>query len=79
MVEIDVSKMFYAMWIFRIAGFLLFVCSCRKFEYVAFAGQSYAEIEVMKMVMILTAPSSGTVHYVKRAGAVLESGSIVAR
>lgn len=44
-----------------------------------YSGQTYAEIEVMKMVMVLTAPGSGTVHYVKRAGAVLEAGSIVAR
>nr|CAB3219668.1 acetyl-CoA carboxylase-like [Phallusia mammillata] len=44
-----------------------------------FASQTYAEIEVMKMVMSLTASESGTVHYVKRAGAVLEAGSIVAR
>ncbi|XP_076818165.1 acetyl-CoA carboxylase-like isoform X1 [Clavelina lepadiformis] len=43
------------------------------------AGQTYAEIEVMKMVMTLTAPKSGSIHYVKRAGAVLESGSNVAR
>ena len=42
-------------------------------------GETYAEIEVMKMVMSLTAPGSGLVHYVKRAGAVLESGSVVAR
>nr|XP_004227021.2 LOW QUALITY PROTEIN: acetyl-CoA carboxylase-like [Ciona intestinalis] len=44
-----------------------------------FAGQTYAEIEVMKMVMSLTAPESGNIHYVKRAGAVLEPGSIIAR
>jgi acetyl-CoA carboxylase/biotin carboxylase 1 len=41
-------------------------------------GQAYAEIEVMKMVMTLTASESGTVFYVKRPGAVLEAGSIIA-
>uniref|UniRef100_A0A672MZI5 acetyl-CoA carboxylase n=1 Tax=Sinocyclocheilus grahami TaxID=75366 RepID=A0A672MZI5_SINGR len=44
-----------------------------------FAGQSYAEIEVMKMVMTLTASESGCIHYVKRAGAVLEPGCIIAK
>uniref|UniRef100_H2YM73 Uncharacterized protein n=1 Tax=Ciona savignyi TaxID=51511 RepID=H2YM73_CIOSA len=44
-----------------------------------FAGETYAEIEVMKMVMSLTTPESGTIHYVKRAGAVLEPGSVIAR
>ncbi|XP_063925251.1 acetyl-CoA carboxylase isoform X2 [Zophobas morio] len=41
-------------------------------------GQAYAEIEVMKMVMTLTAGESGIVFYVKRPGAVLEAGSIIA-
>lgn len=41
-------------------------------------GQAYAEIEVMKMVMTLTANESGTVTYIKRAGAVLDAGSIIA-
>ncbi|XP_039612650.1 acetyl-CoA carboxylase 1 isoform X1 [Polypterus senegalus] len=44
-----------------------------------FAGQCYAEIEVMKMVMTLTAAESGCIHYVKRAGAVLEPGCVIAR
>ncbi|XP_071943409.1 acetyl-CoA carboxylase-like isoform X2 [Antedon mediterranea] len=44
-----------------------------------FAGQPYAEIEVMKMVMSLRANEDGCVHYVKRGGAVLDQGSIVAR
>ncbi|XP_030077912.1 acetyl-CoA carboxylase 1 isoform X1 [Microcaecilia unicolor] len=44
-----------------------------------FAGQCYAEIEVMKMVMTLTAAESGCIHYVKRAGAVLEPGCIIAK
>uniref|UniRef100_A0A671PM36 acetyl-CoA carboxylase n=1 Tax=Sinocyclocheilus anshuiensis TaxID=1608454 RepID=A0A671PM36_9TELE len=44
-----------------------------------FAGQCYAEIEVMKMVMTLTASESGCIHYVKRAGAVLEPGCIIAK
>ncbi|KAG5900051.1 hypothetical protein JTB14_016026 [Gonioctena quinquepunctata] len=41
-------------------------------------GQAYAEIEVMKMVMTLTASESGIVTYVKRPGAVLDAGSIIA-
>lgn len=43
------------------------------------AGQPYAEIEVMKMIMSLTAQESGTVTLVKRPGAVLEAGAILAR
>uniref|UniRef100_A0A8C2Z2T2 acetyl-CoA carboxylase n=1 Tax=Cyclopterus lumpus TaxID=8103 RepID=A0A8C2Z2T2_CYCLU len=44
-----------------------------------FSGETYAEIEVMKMVMALTVPQSGCVHFVKRSGAVLEPGCVVAR
>ncbi|XP_075219792.1 acetyl-CoA carboxylase isoform X3 [Lycorma delicatula] len=40
-------------------------------------GQAYAEIEVMKMVMTLTANESGTVFYDKRPGAVLDAGSLI--
>ncbi|CAH1987134.1 unnamed protein product [Acanthoscelides obtectus] len=41
-------------------------------------GQAFAEIEVMKMVMTLTAGESGIVSYVKRPGAVLDAGSVIA-
>ncbi|KAL0994179.1 hypothetical protein UPYG_G00118810 [Umbra pygmaea] len=44
-----------------------------------FSGQCYAEIEVMKMVMTLTAMESGCIHFVKRAGAVLEPGCVIAK
>jgi len=44
-----------------------------------FAGDVYAEIEVMKMVMELRVNENGCVHYVKRPGAVLDAGSILAR
>lgn len=43
------------------------------------ANEVYAEIEVMKMVMELRASESGCVHFQKRAGAVLEAGSIIAQ
>ncbi|KAI4455017.1 acetyl-coa carboxylase isoform a [Holotrichia oblita] len=43
-----------------------------------YKGQAYAEIEVMKMVMTLTAGEAGSVSYVKRAGAVLDAGSVLA-
>ncbi|XP_060699469.1 acetyl-CoA carboxylase 2 isoform X2 [Hemiscyllium ocellatum] len=43
------------------------------------AKHCYAEIEVMKMVMALAVEESGCVHYVKRPGACLEQGSIVAK
>uniref|UniRef100_A0A7N8YHC0 acetyl-CoA carboxylase n=1 Tax=Mastacembelus armatus TaxID=205130 RepID=A0A7N8YHC0_9TELE len=43
-----------------------------------FAGETYAEIEVMKMVMTLTVQQSGCIHFVKRPGAVLEPGCVVA-
>lgn len=42
------------------------------------AGQTYAEIEVMKMVMTITASEAGSVYYVKRPGAVLEAGTLIA-
>lgn len=42
------------------------------------AGQAYAEIEVMKMVMTVTASEAGSVFYVKRPGAVLEAGTLIA-
>uniref|UniRef100_A0A665X8A4 acetyl-CoA carboxylase n=1 Tax=Echeneis naucrates TaxID=173247 RepID=A0A665X8A4_ECHNA len=44
-----------------------------------FSGQCYAEIEVMKMVMTLTAAESGCIHYVKRTGAALEPGCVIAK
>lgn len=44
-----------------------------------YSGQAYAEIEVMKMVMTLTTQESGIVHHIKRSGAVLEAGSILAK
>nr|XP_001496980.2 acetyl-CoA carboxylase 2 isoform X1 [Equus caballus]XP_023502743.1 acetyl-CoA carboxylase 2 isoform X1 [Equus caballus]XP_023502744.1 acetyl-CoA carboxylase 2 isoform X1 [Equus caballus] len=43
------------------------------------AGSSYAEMEVMKMIMTLNVQESGRVKYVKRPGAVLEAGCVVAR
>lgn len=42
------------------------------------AGQAYAEIEVMKMVMTVTASEAGSVFYVKRPGAILEAGTLIA-
>ncbi|XP_071137494.1 acetyl-CoA carboxylase-like isoform X4 [Mytilus edulis] len=44
-----------------------------------FAGATYAEMEVMKMVMELRVSENGCVHFVKRPGAVLDTGSYVAR
>ncbi|XP_035212091.1 acetyl-CoA carboxylase-like isoform X1 [Stegodyphus dumicola] len=44
-----------------------------------YPSQAYAEIEVMKMVMTLTISESGCIHFVKRPGAVLEAGTILAR
>lgn len=41
-------------------------------------GQAYAEIEVMKMVMQLCAPEAGHLTWCRRAGAVLETGAIIA-
>ncbi|XP_049645344.1 acetyl-CoA carboxylase 2 [Suncus etruscus] len=43
------------------------------------AGNSYAEIEVMKMIMTLSVQEGGCVRYLKRPGAVLEAGCVVAR
>ncbi|XP_078081038.1 acetyl-CoA carboxylase 1 [Mustelus asterias] len=44
-----------------------------------FADHCFAEIEVMKMVMTLVAQASGCIHYVKRTGAVLEPGCVIAK
>ncbi|XP_033740192.1 acetyl-CoA carboxylase-like isoform X1 [Pecten maximus] len=44
-----------------------------------FAGDFYAEIEVMKMIIELRVSENGCIHYVKRPGAVLDAGTIVAR
>ncbi|XP_057687384.1 acetyl-CoA carboxylase 2-like isoform X3 [Corythoichthys intestinalis] len=41
-------------------------------------GETYAEIEVMKMVMTLTVEQAGHIHFIKRPGAVLESGCVMA-
>jgi len=40
---------------------------------------SKCEFKVMKMVMTLTAAESGCIHYVKRAGAALEPGCVIAK
>lgn len=41
-------------------------------------GEAYAEIEVMKMVMTLTAGEAGIISWDRRPGAVLETGAVVA-
>uniref|UniRef100_A0A8C5AZK7 acetyl-CoA carboxylase n=1 Tax=Gadus morhua TaxID=8049 RepID=A0A8C5AZK7_GADMO len=43
------------------------------------AGDCYGEIEVMKMVMTLMVTETGCIHFVKRPGAVLVPGCVVAR
>lgn len=42
-------------------------------------GQPYAEIEVMKMVMAVSAGEAGRVMHAKRPGAALEAGDVIAR
>ncbi|NXD65210.1 ACACB carboxylase, partial [Eolophus roseicapillus] len=42
-------------------------------------GNVFAEIEVMKIIMTLTVEESGRVRYVKRPGALLEVGCVIAR
>ncbi|XP_009995147.1 PREDICTED: acetyl-CoA carboxylase 2 [Chaetura pelagica] len=42
-------------------------------------GSVFAEIEVMKIIMTLTVEEAGRVHYVKRPGALLEVGCVIAR
>ncbi|XP_044296549.1 acetyl-CoA carboxylase 2 isoform X1 [Varanus komodoensis] len=42
-------------------------------------GQSYAEIEVMKMVVSLAVQESGLIRHVKRPGTLLEAGCVIAR
>uniref|UniRef100_A0A8C9UAR0 acetyl-CoA carboxylase n=1 Tax=Serinus canaria TaxID=9135 RepID=A0A8C9UAR0_SERCA len=42
-------------------------------------GKVYAEIEVMKIVMTLAVEEAGQLNYVKRPGALLEAGCIIAR
>ncbi|ESN91710.1 hypothetical protein HELRODRAFT_70230, partial [Helobdella robusta] len=42
------------------------------------AGDLFAEIEVMKMIMELRAAHSGCIHYLKRPGASLDAGTVIA-
>ncbi|KAM6119783.1 acetyl-CoA carboxylase 2 isoform 1-T1 [Phoenicopterus ruber ruber] len=42
-------------------------------------GNVFAEIEVMKIIMTLAVEEAGRVHYVKRPGALLEAGCVIAR
>ncbi|XP_042685096.1 acetyl-CoA carboxylase 2 isoform X1 [Centrocercus urophasianus] len=42
-------------------------------------GSVFAEIEVMKIIMTLTVEEAGRVHYVKRPGALLEAGCVIAQ
>ncbi|KFP09193.1 Acetyl-CoA carboxylase 2, partial [Egretta garzetta] len=42
-------------------------------------GNIFAEIEVMKIIMTLAVEEAGRVHYVKRPGALLEAGCVIAR
>ncbi|XP_065548557.1 acetyl-CoA carboxylase 2 isoform X2 [Lathamus discolor] len=42
-------------------------------------GSVFAEIEVMKIIMTLTVEEAGRVHYIKRPGALLEPGCVIAR
>ncbi|XP_058014157.1 acetyl-CoA carboxylase 2 isoform X1 [Ahaetulla prasina] len=44
-----------------------------------YGGHSYAEMEVMKMVVSLTVEDSGIIRYVRRPGTLLEAGCVVAR
>ncbi|KAG1687910.1 Acetyl-CoA carboxylase [Nymphon striatum] len=44
-----------------------------------FANETYAEIEVMKMIMLLHVSESGCIHYVRHPGSMLEAGCILAR
>lgn len=39
----------------------------------------FLDLQVMKMVMTLTTAESGCIHYVKRAGAALEPGCVIAK
>ncbi|XP_074743093.1 acetyl-CoA carboxylase 2 isoform X3 [Strix uralensis] len=42
-------------------------------------GNVFAEIEAMKIVMTLAVEEAGRVHYIKRPGALLEVGCVIAR
>ncbi|OXB62162.1 hypothetical protein ASZ78_015344 [Callipepla squamata] len=42
-------------------------------------GNAFAEIEVMKIIMTLTVEEAGRVRYVKRPGALLEAGCVIAQ
>eukprot|EP00111_Clytia_hemisphaerica_P003152 TCONS_00008959-protein len=44
-----------------------------------FAGEAYAEIEVMKMIMPLVAACSGCLHHIKVPGTSLEPGMVIGR
>ncbi|XP_066055535.1 acetyl-CoA carboxylase 2 isoform X2 [Chamaea fasciata] len=42
-------------------------------------GKVYAEIEVMKIIMTLSVEEAGRLQYIKRPGALLEAGCVIAR
>ncbi|KFW83323.1 Acetyl-CoA carboxylase 2, partial [Manacus vitellinus] len=42
-------------------------------------GKVFAEMEVMKTIITLTVKEAGRVHYIKRPGALLEAGCVIAR
>uniref|UniRef100_A0A674K9S8 acetyl-CoA carboxylase n=1 Tax=Terrapene triunguis TaxID=2587831 RepID=A0A674K9S8_9SAUR len=44
-----------------------------------FVGHSFAEIEVMKIILTLEVKESGHIRYIKRPGALLEAGCVIAR
>ncbi|VDN33969.1 unnamed protein product [Dibothriocephalus latus] len=44
-----------------------------------FENEVYALIEVMKLVLELRAPASGCIFHMRCAGAILESGALIAR
>ena len=48
-------------------------------EYGSWACNLFSLLQVMKMVMTLTAGESGCIHYVKRPGAVLDPGCVIAK
>lgn len=46
---------------------------------ISYVWPCFYRLQVMKMVMTLTAAESGCIHYVKRPGAALDPGCVIAK
>jgi acetyl-CoA carboxylase/biotin carboxylase 1 len=73
------KKINFASVIFKYKCLFMYLCVPTEDGGHVKAGDPYCEIEVMKMVTTLQANESGTVQFIKRPGAILENGCLIAK